>query len=940
MTKKYTIFLLLLLLSQTAWSQQKPLSLNDIQRWRRIEQPRMTTDGAWVAYALTPHTEGNPQVALWNASTGQTRLFVRSTEPRFSADSRFLMFRIRPHLDTLKAQRRKKVKEEDLPKDSLGICDLNTGTVQKYPRMKQFTVPEKWSGWVMWQMEPDKVATPKKDTTAAGRAAAELAKKAKKENKDNGAKFLILNLLTNRKDTFYFTQNIAAAAKKPVVLLNTTGIGETKNLRTAAAQPGVYYLDLSNNALRPLLRQKGKYSQLALSDSGLEAAFLADTDTTKARIRPWQLMVWQNTPDSASAVAAPTKQYNISDNSRPVFSEDGSKLYFGTAPAPVLNDTTLLPEEIVQVEVWSWTQNRLYTEQVNRLEADKKRTYPAIYHLKDKRAIQLGDPELPEWRFQEQREAPMALAFTEEPYTPLNQWEGTAHKDLYAVDVQTGNRRLIIKDLRGNPRLSPGANYVLWWSDPDSCWYAWQGKNAQTLRLTNNQQVPFFNEENDVPDFPNEHGVAGWLENDAALLLYDRYDIWQADPSGLQPIRRLTNGRPNRTTYRYLRLDPDARFIGANEKILLHTFNDATKVEGYAWLDLKTGVLTNWLGGDFAFGRAPIKAKNASKLLFTRENTQVYPDLQYIDLNQTEPKKVSNANPQQSEYLWPTVSKVKWTSLSGKTLEGMLFKPAGFDAAKQYPMLVYFYEKMSDEINTHRAPDFGRSSINFTLYASRGYLVFVPDIPYKTGYPGESAYDAVISGVTMLMNQGFVDPKRIGMQGHSWGGYQSAYLATRTNMFACIESGAPVVNMTSAYGGIRWGSGRSRQFQYERSQSRIGGTLWQYPMRYLENSPLFSLDKVQTPILILHNDKDDAVPWYQGIEFFTALRRLDKKTWLLNYNDEPHWPVKLQNRIDFQTRMLQFFDHYLMNAPQPRWMQRGVPAVEKGILQGLETGKE
>ena len=280
---------------------------------------------------------------------------------------------------------------------------------------------------------------------------------------------------------------------------------------------------------------------------------------------------------------------------------------------------------------------------------------------------------------------------------------------------------------------------------------------------------------------------------------------------------------------------------------------------------------------------------------------------------------------------------MQWTSLSGEKISGLLVKPENFDPAKQYPLVVNFYEKLSDELHQHRSPNFHRSQINWTFYASRGYLVFAPDIPYRTGYPGESAYNAIVSGVTMLIDKGFVDPRRVAMQGHSWGGYQAAYIVTRTNLFVCAEAGAPVANMTSAYGGIRWESGLSRAFQYERSQSRIGGSLWEYPMRFLENSPLFSLDKVQTPLLILHNDKDGAVPWYQGIELFSGLRRLGKPAWLLNYNDEPHWPVKLQNRIDFQTRMAQFFDHYLLGASQPRWMQRGVPPVEKGILQGLEV---
>jgi len=194
----------------------------------------------------------------------------------------------------------------------------------------------------------------------------------------------------------------------------------------------------------------------------------------------------------------------------------------------------------------------------------------------------------------------------------------------------------------------------------------------------------------------------------------------------------------------------------------------------------------------------------------------------------------------------------------------------------------------------------------------------------------------VIPGILSILEQGFVDPKRIGVQGHSWGGYQIAYMVTQTDIFAAAEAGAPVSNMTSAYGGIRWGSGMSRMFQYERSQSRIGGTLWDAQQRYIENSPIFWADKVHTPVLMMHNDQDGAVPWYQGIEYFVALRRLHKPVWMLNYNGEDHGLRKYQNRKDFQRRLQQYFDHYLMGAPAPEWLAKGVPATRKGKTLGLE----
>jgi dipeptidyl aminopeptidase/acylaminoacyl peptidase len=266
----------------------------------------------------------------------------------------------------------------------------------------------------------------------------------------------------------------------------------------------------------------------------------------------------------------------------------------------------------------------------------------------------------------------------------------------------------------------------------------------------------------------------------------------------------------------------------------------------------------------------------------------------------------------------------------------VLYKPEGFDPAQKYPMMVYFYERLSDNLHNYVTPSAGGSSINIAFYVSRGYLVYTPDIPYRDGYPGESAFKAVVPGVLDLVDQGFVDPDRIGVQGHSWGGYQIAYMITKTNIFAAAEAGAPVSNMISAYGGIRWSSGLSRMMQYEHGQSRIGGTLWEAPIQYIENSPIFWANKVETPLLMLHNDQDGAVPWEQGIEYFVALRRLAKPVWLFNYNGEDHGLRRAANRKDWTIRMQQFFDHYLKDAPPAVWMVEGVPALLKGRTLGTD----
>jgi dipeptidyl aminopeptidase/acylaminoacyl peptidase len=271
---------------------------------------------------------------------------------------------------------------------------------------------------------------------------------------------------------------------------------------------------------------------------------------------------------------------------------------------------------------------------------------------------------------------------------------------------------------------------------------------------------------------------------------------------------------------------------------------------------------------------------------------------------------------------------VNFKNTDGVPLKGVLLKPDNFDPKKKYPMLVYIYERLTPGLHGFRTPGPG-TSINQSYYVSNGYLVFLPDIVYTTGYPGHSALKCVLPAIQEVVDRGYVDEKAIGIQGHSWGGYQIAYMVTQTNRFRAAAPGAIVANMTSAYSGIRWGTGLPRQFQYEHSQSRIGGSLWEYPMRFLENSPVFRADRVQTPLLMIHNDEDDAVPWYQGIEYFLALRRLGKEVYMFNYNGERHGLRKRINQKDYTRRLQEFFDHFLKGAPKPEWMEKGIPYLQR-----------
>lgn len=925
----YLCFLLLCGLGYVQLSAQritkKTLQIEDLTEWKEISQRAISNDGRWVVYTLDAE-DSDPTTIVYDGRTGKEQRFERADDFRLSQNSEHLVFMIHPPEDTVKDMRRRKVKRTDLPGDTLGIYHLAKGELVKMADVKNFKLPEKWDDWVAY-LTIESVS--QDSTTKKGRP-----------RKSGGSEhdFLVIrNLASGEQHTVEQVKEYVLARSGPQLALVTEG-------KDSTLLPGVYSYTPGEEKIRPLYRSKGTYKHLTFDEKGKQLAFVADLDTTETKVRPYGLYYYGSDQDSAEMVLASgteimERDWTISEHMRLRFSKDGNKLYFGLAPAPFLPDTALLKEEIPNVEVWSWTDQRLYTQQNVQLNRDKRQAYMAVLHTASGKLAALGSPSVPSIELGAEGNAAVALGSSNLNYQKMTSWEGSTYYDLYRIDVSTGKQEALDIVAKGNPSISPAGRYFYWYSGADTAWMAYQLADEQLRQLTSNELGIFYDELNDRPMHPSSYRLAGWMENDEAVIVYDRYDLWQIDPSGKKNAQRLTKGREAGKTYRYIRLDREERFIPAKAKVLVHVFNHQTKGDGYAWLDLTTGSLQNIQEGNYSLTSRPIKAEGAERYVYTKEDFRTFPDLLYGE-TLAGGKQISQANPQQDEYSWGDMELYEWTSLDGQELQGLLVKPDNFDPNKKYPLIVNFYERSSDGLYNHRAPQAHRSTINYSYYVSRGYVIFNPDIVYREGYPGESCYNAVMSGITSLLDLGFIDRERIGVQGHSWGGYQIAYLLTKTNMFRCAESGAPVVNMISAYGGIRWGSGMSRMFQYEHTQSRIGGTPWEYPLRYLENSPIFEADKIQTPVLILHNDNDGAVPWYQGIEFFTAMRRLNKKAWMLNYNDEPHWPLKLANRKDFQKRMSQFFDHYLMDNALPSWMERGVPAIEKGVNMGYEEAME
>lgn len=923
---KSVIFLFALCFSVLTFGQKKVLDHKDFEIWNTIKNPSISPNGKHIMYALEKG-EKDRFLKLKNTLGITVFEYNRGSNGRFTYNSKFAIFTIKPYKDSIISLKRKKVKKDKLPKDSLGIYNISTKSLTKIGNIKSYKIPEKWTGFIAYQFEEIKKEKKKK------KGKSKTKKKSKKANKKNGFHLVVRNLVTQKQDTFKFVTQYTFAEKGKKLAFATSG-------KTKKDNAAVYVYNLETNKLQEIYQhRKAKISQLNFSKTGNKLSFIADNDSTKVQQRPNELYFWNANNSKAQKLLdnnTTPKGYKVSSDGKIRFSKDEKKLFFGLTTPTIVKDTTLVNEEIVNVEVWSYNQPRLYTVQEQQLKNDLKKSYETVIHLDSKKLVQLGTKEYPNVKLTKDANSNYALVRNPKPHQLESQWDGLRATEISTVNLTTGKRSQILPKTSGYLNISPKGKYIYGYNRIDSTWFAYNTKEKIYKTLTNNKR--FYREIHDTPTPPRSYGIAGWTKDDNAILIYDRYDIWKFNPKNGKNVQ-LTKGRETKTVYRYVQLDKEEQNIDTEKNWLLLTFDEINKNSGYYEYTPKSEgqkVLKVLIDKPYRYSK-PIKAELADGLIFTRQSFKEFPDIRFSNNTDfTETIRISDANPQQANYNWGTIELVDWTSLDGRKLKGLLVKPENFDPTKKYPMIVNFYEKRSDRLNTHWNPYPGRSTINYSFYASRGYLIFNPDIYYKDGKPGESAYNCIIPGIEMLIKKGFVDKNNIGVQGHSWGGYQIAHLVTKTDIFKCAESGAPVANMISAYGGIRWQTGLSRQFQYEHTQSRIGGTLWEYPSKYIENSPIFNIDKINTPLLIMHNDKDGHVPWYQGIEFFVALRRLGKPSWFLNYNDEPHWPLKLQNRKDFNIRMAQFFDHYLKGKPKPRWMKRGVPAIEKGVKQGYE----
>jgi len=938
-----TLFLLFPWLSPERVGGQEAgtLTFQDLMRVRQVQQPSISADGGWVALAAVPD-RGDGEVLVYSTD-GRIRYSVpMGAGPVISADGLWVGMRLEPSFEA-----RETAEGGDAPRPGLALLDTRSGEVMEWEGIRRFG----FSGDGKWLVRQLHAPEEEADVPEEAEAPEETPEGDSPQTRDDPGTVLILRELSSGVELeipdvtrFVFDE---AGEWLAYVVASPDGEGD-----------GIFVRRLELNS-DPLGLQTEVFSHIETLEwwtEGTRLAWVMAQEDEKGETGPGTLSFW----DGGDVTIALRPEDLLGGWVLPAanslqWSRDGERLFYGARPmnqaegerAAASEDEAGEEEgelfdpfdfdailEGREVDVWHTDDPLINPNQKEAWSRLQNRVFAGVYHLRQGQAVQLGDtlvqlqevPESSQW----------ALATSEVPYLKERTWTGGA-EDVYLVDVDSGERTLVTKGFRGGGSAasswigssgsalshSPGGGFVVWFDDDH--WRLFDARTAGVRVLTDGMDVPFFDVDHDYPNPRGGHGVGGWLEGDRAVLIHDKYDVWKFPTGGGSPVN-LTRGegRSRGLILRVMSVDPEKVAFGESDPIHLASFDEGDKSFGFFRTHATRGGLESLLDEEKRF-RLLAKAGESDRLLFTREDYDEFPDLWVGDLAFGNLRKVTDVNPGLLDrFAWGSSELVEWTSDDGVPLQGVVIKPGNYEPGKRYPVLTYFYRFFSQRLHEFNQPVINHRP-SFPIYASDGYVVFLPDVRFEVGRPGISSLKSVVPGLKKLVDLGLADPDALGLHGHSWSGYTTAYIVTQTNIFAAAVAGAPVSNMTSAYGGIRWGTGLARQFQYEMGQSRLSGSLWEARPDYIENSPLFYADRVDTPLVLMHGDEDEAVPWYQSIEFYLALRRTGKHAVFLQYRGEPHHPRKYANKLDYSMKMKAFFDHYLKGTPAPGWWAEGVP---------------
>ncbi|MCL1077908.1 prolyl oligopeptidase family serine peptidase [Parashewanella spongiae] len=898
----------------------KPLTLPDIMQFESLAKPIIADNGETLAVEAKPD-RGDSRVIVKDLATGKSFNLAGAKKPKVSADGRYVaMVKAVPLLEKEKASEKEKKKL----KSGLILLDTQTGKQEVFERVKSFSFNETASHLAIHFEKPEQAkkskdgGKPKKDESSI-----------KVDKFDKGHP---LRLITLADDSVTNFDNVTS------FYFDKLGHGVAIAVNDSATkQHQVIRVDFKANQQTQIFTSTDlQIGNLALTDDGNWLAFTTGQADEKPYGREYKLnLVDLNSKNgSFSLTSIPnTKEWTLNRYSKLSFSDDNNRLFFGRVPevnqqltiAKVTEQKDLLDADVItgqrNLRVWNGEDPLIKPNEVKHYKDELKRTYLAVLDVANQSVTQLADSNVLDV---ERREQSMRfLGSSDLKYRKMITWAGF-YRDVFLVDSRTGTQTQVLTQYPSYwaPSLSPKGNYIAYYQHGNI--YLYNVETGTRKNVSKGIETGFANEDHDYPSNAPGYGFGPWLTDENAVLVNDKFDVWKLDThSGKMTNLTRGKGRKQGIQFRVTGLvkDGDPATLTVGQKVLLKGYNERSKSDDFYQLNLAGGF--KQLTSEPVKMKVLARSKKADTLVYSKERYDQFPDL--YTSSYLAPQKATqqtDLNQQIKPYQWGNAELVHWTNGDGKPLDGVLIKPASYKQGQRLPVLVYFYRFMSDRLHSFPQMKINHRP-NFAWFVENGYAIFLPDIRFEVGYPGLSSVQALTSGVQHLIDLGVADPDAIGIQGHSWAGYQSAFAATQTNIFKAIITGAPVSNMTSAYSGIRHGSGLARQFQYETGQSRIGPSLYEAPQKYIENSPIFYVDRIKTPMMIMFGDKDDAVPWEQGVELYLAMRRAGKDVVFLQYQDEPHHLKKYPNKLDYTIKMKQYFDHYLKGEPAPEWLTKG-----------------
>jgi dipeptidyl aminopeptidase/acylaminoacyl peptidase len=922
----------------------RPLSLEDLLSWKSIRFPTLSNDGRWMAYVLAPN-EGDAELVVRGTAAGADETRIPIGEPpsgfggagglAISGNGRWLVFtKYAKAEDARKARRDRRT-----PPTSVGVIELATGAQREFERVRSFRLAGDRSNVLALQhMPPDAPA-------GAGNAA----------GAPSGSLVTLVDLAGGTPVTIVGVSEYAFDAAGTYLAYSIDQRDQIGN--------GVQLRELATGVVRALDAAKARYRRLTWADTGDALAVLrtrADSVTkdTLATVLGWARLASRApvhvTIDETSAGI--TDGLVVSADRAPKWSDTQATLYFGLRePRTPLPPSTGIPlaggggpaapgagaggrvapakqdDETPSLVLWHWKDPRLQSQQQVQENADKSFNYLVAWHTATPRVVRLADDKVrtvttgfgDRW----------ALGADVSPYQRQASLDGRQLRDLYAIDVRTGERAMIAEGIQ-NPGggfaslMSPDGQRTAWYDDGH--WNVYEFATRASRRVTEGVPTIFWNDEDDHNVVkPPRAPPFGWSRDSRQLFLRDGWDIWRVSATGTGAAVNITgSGKAERIRYQQrVGADPKERGIDLTRPIFVETYGEWTKQEGLTQVDPQRG-------GARVLAREDAKIdfrrpRDADAWFFTRQTFTRYPDWYAADARLGGERRLTDANPQQKDVAWSAGARlVDYTcDNGGREMQGALFLPAGYEEGKRYPTLTYIYERLSQGLHVYAQPNATRYA-NPSVYTSRGYAYFMPDISYQLDDPGRSAVWCVVPAVKAAIATGIVDPANVGLQGHSWGGYQTSFITTQTDIFKTGVAGAPLTDMVSMFSSVYWNSGSANQPIFISSQGRFRSGYAQDPDAYLRNSPNRFAQDLKIPFMILHNDRDGAVDFNQGITYYNTLRELGKEVVLLEYVGENHGLSRPTNQKDYAVRMMEWFDHFLQGKPAPDWLREGVPRLE------------